>query len=211
MRRFLRHRYAVALPFALLLLTTLVGGQLNSVDARGVVVDDTTDLPVAGVPVSYGVRTVVSGPDGSYHMPALPRGARLSAQKSGYSRSSAPAEASELRLLPLTITFEVSEEGAEPAKKVAFPEARQQGRTLGRGTKGGSMVVGPYPTRDVPVLVCAEGYEPKEILAKGVLIELTLKPGGKGCPPLPSPSPTVSPSPGASPSPPSSPTPPRSP
>jgi len=211
MRRYLRHRYAVALPFALLLLTTLVGGQLNSLDARGVVVDDTTGLPVAGVPVTYGVRTVVSGADGSYLMPALPRGARVSAQRAGYSRSTAPAEASELRLLPLTITFEISEEGAEPPKKVPFPEARQQGKTLGRGTQSGSMVVGPYPTRDTPVLICAEGYESKEVLAKGVLLELTLKPGGRGCPALPSPSPTVSPSPGGSPAPPSSPTPPRSP
>lgn len=194
MREYLRHRYAVFLPFALLALVTLVGGAVWSVDARGRVVDDASGEPVAEIVVSYGSRSTLSGPDGSYELRGLPRGARVSAQARGYSRSSAPAEATELRLLPLTLTFEVKEEGAAPPKGVPNPEARQQGKAVGRGTKDGSMVVAPYPARGVPVLLCAEGFESREVTPKGVLMELTMKrKEGGACPPLPSPSPAASP------------------
>ena len=48
------HRYFLAVPFVLLLAITLIGGQLNSVDARGKVIDDSTGQPVAGVSITYG-------------------------------------------------------------------------------------------------------------------------------------------------------------
>ena len=37
----MRHRYFLALPFLLLFFGTLIGGQLNTVDAQGVVVAQT--------------------------------------------------------------------------------------------------------------------------------------------------------------------------
>ncbi len=201
MDRYLRHPYAVALPFLLVLAVALVGGRINSVDAHGRVVDDTSDQPVAGIAVSYGSRTVIAGSDGSYDMPALPRGARLSAQAPGYSRSAASAEARELRLVPLTITFEVKDETT--GKGIDTPEARQPaGVRIGQGSASGEMVVGPYPVRDRPVIVCAKDYEQKEVFARGVLMDVALKPGGPGCPPLPSsPPPAQVPSPSAIPSP----------
>lgn len=195
-------RYAPFTTFALVVLVTLIGGRINSVDARGRVLDDTDDSPVGGIAVRYGSRVVIADADGHYAMDGLPRGARVTAQKPGYSRSSASAESSVLRLLPLTLTFEVKD--AATGKGIEMPEARQPAQVrLGQGSASGEMVVGPYPQRDRPVLICAKGYESKEVLAKGVLMEVSLSPGGEGCPPLPSSPPpaqhTPSPSPGASP------------
>lgn len=203
MYRSLRRHYGVFVALALLALVTLVGGLANSVDARGVVVDDTDDAPVAGIAVFYGTRVVVAGPDGSYEMRALPRGARLTAQKAGYTRSSTAAESSQLRLVPLTITFEVKDEVT--GKGVEAPEARQPATVrLGQGSASGEMVVGPYPPRGRPLLICAKDYESKEVVPHGVLMDVTLKPGGEGCPPLPSPPPPAqvpSPSPSTTPAP----------
>jgi hypothetical protein len=196
--RLLRHRYAISLPFLLLMAATVIGGRINSVDAHGRVVDDTTDLPVSGIAVTYGSRSVVTGDDGSYVLTNLPRGARLQAQKAGYSRSFASAEATELRLTPLTITFEVKDETT--SKGIDTPEARQPATVrIGTGTASGEMAVGPYPVRDKPVIICAKGYESKEVFARGVLMDVSLKPGGTGCPPLPtSPPPAQVPSPSPS-------------
>src|SRR5439155_22970010 len=70
----IRHRYFLALPFVLLFAATLVGGFLNTIDAQGRVIDDSTGLPVAGVSITYGAsRGAVSGDDGSYLIPNLPR------------------------------------------------------------------------------------------------------------------------------------------
>lgn len=194
--RSLRRRfYGPFLPLALLIAVTLAGGWINSVDARGRIVDDTTDAPVPGIAVTYGSRSVLTGPDGSYVMTALPRGARLSAQRPGYGRASAPAEASVMRLVPLTITFRVKDEST--GKGVDSPQARQPVQVrIATGDASGEMAVAPYPARDRPVVICANGYEPREVTARGALMEVLLKPGGVGCPPLPSPAPPVeSPSP----------------
>jgi hypothetical protein len=185
-----KRRYSPFLPFVLLGVVTLIGGLANSIDAHGRVVDDTDDTPVPGIAVLYGSRVAIAGPDGSYFMSALPRGARLAAQKAGYSRSSAPAESQVLRLVPLTITFEVKDETT--GKGIDTPEARQPATVrIGQGSASGEMVVGPYPPRDRTVLICAKGYESKDVTPHGVLMDVTLKPGGDGCPPLPSSAPPV--------------------
>ena len=189
-------RYGPFLPFALVVVIAVAGGQINSVDARGRVVDDTDDLPVGGLDIHYGSRVVVSTADGSYVMTALPRGARLTAQKPGYARSTTTAESDSLRLIPLTITFEVKDEST--GKGIDMPEARQPASVrVGTGSASGEMVVGPYPARDKPVIICAKGYESKEVFARGVLMDVLLQPGGEGCPPLPTAPPvqTVPPSP----------------
>lgn len=177
----------------------VVGGLINSVDAHGRVVDDTDNTPVTGIAVYYGSRVVIADANGYYAMTALPRDAQLVAQKAGYSRSRATPLSTELRLVPLTITFEVKDEIT--GKGIDTPEARQPADIrIGQGSASGEMVVGPYPARDRAVIICAKGYESKEVTAHGVLMDVTLKPGGSGCPPLPS-SPPPAQVPSASPSP----------
>ena len=201
------HRRALAVPFALLFLGTFVGGQLNRVDAHGRVVDDTNSSPVPDVTVSFGSRATVTGADGRYELDNLPRGARLDTQQRYYGRHAVPAEQTELRIEPLTITFEVHDAATD--KGVDTPEARQPDDTqIGKGTNSGEMVVGPYPARDKPVLICAKNYVSAQVTAQGYLmtVKLTAK-DGADCPPLksppppaqvPSPSPSASGSPGAS-------------
>jgi len=207
MRRYRRHRYALVLPFVLLALATLVGAAANTVDARGRVVDDTSAEPIAGVSVTYGHRAAVSDADGAYLIASVPRGARLAAQKPGYSRVvSAAAEAGEIRLAPLSITVAVKDETT--GKGVPQSEARQREKQLSKGTDLGVLNVAPYPLRDAPVLICAASYESKEITPKGATMDVLLKAGGTGCPPLPTPptpAPSGSPAPSPSPTPSSSP------
>src|SRR6266850_87344 len=125
------HRRALVAPFAVLLLGTVVGGQLNRVDAHGRIVDAAT------------------------------------------------------------------------GKAVDTPEARQPADTqIGKGTVSGVMVVGPYPSRDAPVLICAKNYKSQEVTPKGYQqgVQLTAT-EGSDCPPLKSPPPPAqspTPSPGAS-------------
>ncbi len=197
MRRYWRHRYALVVPFALLALVTLLGGAVNTVDARGRVIDDTSGEPIAGVAVSYGSRSALTDADGAYLIASLPRGARLTAQKPGYSRLTVQAEAGELRLSPLSIAFTVKDEAT--GKGIPQPEARQRERQLGKGSDSGALIVGPYPLRDAPVLICATSFESKEVTPKGATMDVLLKAGGTGCPPLPTPPPTPAPSPSGSP------------
>lgn len=196
----LGHRTAIALPFVLLALVTLVGGQVNRVDGRGQVVDDTTDQPVSNVVITYGSRSVVADENGFYLMPNLPRGARLRAENAGqpgYSRSFANAEDAKLRMIPATLTLVVNEEGSNPPKVVPNLEARQGTRIIGRASIEANMVIAPHPGKAATFLVCAPEYEPKTVEARGVSMAIELRKGGPGCPPLPSPSPL----PGASPPP----------
>jgi hypothetical protein len=207
------HRYALLAPFALILLVMLVGGAVNRVDAHGRIIDDTTNLPIAGVAVVYGSRSTQTADDGTYVMENLPRGARLTTTHKYYGRNDVGAEVPELRLVPLTITFEVHD--AATGKGVDTPEARQPDDvSVGKGTVSGVMVVGPYPDRSRTVLICAKNYQPARVTAKGNLmgVDLTFA-EGQSCPPLKTPAPTPTPSitpvpqgsaaptPGASPSP----------
>src|SRR5713226_9390261 len=143
MRRYRRHRYALVVPFVLLALATLVGGAANTVDARGRVVDDTSAEPIAGVGVTYGHRVAVSDADGAYLIADVPRGARLAAQKPGYSRAvSVAAEVGEIRLSPLSIAFTVKDETTRQG--IPQPEARQREKLLSKGGETGEVNVAPY-------------------------------------------------------------------
>ena len=194
------HRRALALPFVILFLGTLVGGQLNRVDAHGRIIDDTNDSPVPDVTVSFGSRAIVTDADGRYELDNLPRGARLDTQQRYYGRHAVPAEQAELRIEPLTITFEVHDAATD--KGIDTPEARQPEDTqIGKGTASGEMVVGPYPDRSKAVLICAKNYESAQVTPKGYLMTVQLKArDGADCPPLKSPPPAQVPSPTPSPS-----------
>ena len=193
------HRRALALPFLILLLGTVVGGQLNRVDARGRIIDETNDQPVPDVTVSFGARAVVTDRDGRYEIDNLPRGARLDTQQRYYGRHPVAAEATELRIAPLTITFEVHDKTSD--KGIDTPEARQPEDTqIGKGTSSGEMVVGPYPDRSRPVLICAKDYASESVTPAGYLMTVTLSAqAGASCPPLKSPPPAPAPSPSGSP------------
>ena len=218
MPRYARFRYLVFLPFAVFFFATWIGGYfLNTVNAHGTVIDDTTNGPVGPILVAFGQRQYSTGDDSVYDIPNLPRGAKLGAQKPGYGAGSAPADATELRLTPITLTFQVWQAGTDPKAGVPSPELWQGTTNLGKGTATGSVVAVPYPDRTKQVLVCAAGYDPIMVDAKGVTMEVTLKadpndPNAK-CPVAPSPSPSVAPSgspsasPGASGSPAPSPSP----
>jgi hypothetical protein len=146
-------------------------------------------------------------------MENLPRGARLTTTHKYYGRNDIGADVPELRLVPLTITFEVHD--AATGKGVDTPQARQPDDVqIGKGTVSGEMVVGPYPDRNTTVLICALNYQSTKVMAKGSLLNVDLTAAaGQSCPPLKTPAPTptpsitpvpsgsAAPSPGASPSP----------
>ena len=193
-------------------MATVLGGFLNTIDARGQVIDDSTGLPVAGVSITYGAsRGAVSVDDGSYLIPNLPRGARLRTNMPGYQPANPAAEASEIRLKPGSLTLQVNEEG-NPDVHVPGVEVRQGTQVLAKCAADpcGQLVVTIVDIVGQDALVCAPGHEQKTIALKGVTLITTLKKQeGGACPPLPTPSPSPSPLPTAAPS--SSPTPTASP
>ena len=207
------HRFFAFVPFVLMFVVTLIGGQLNTVDARGRVIDTSTGDPVSGVSITYGQnRGAVSREDGSYQIANLPRGARLATRASGYQPQNPAAEATEIRLVPGSLTIQVNEEGTTD-KRVPAYEVRQGTTVLAKCTAEpcGQVVVTTVDIVGQKALVCAPNHESKEIELKGVTLVMTLpQKDGAGCPPLPSPSPSPSPSsaptaPPASPSPTASP------
>jgi len=201
----MRHKYLVAIPFVLLLVVTVVGGWLNTVDARGRVIDDSTGLPVAGVSISYGAnRGAVSGDDGSFILLNLPRGARLRTSMPGYQPANADA-GGDIRIIPGALTLQVNEEGTTDTR-VSAVEVRQGDKVLTKCSADpcGQLVIDLTTNNIVgqKALVCAPGHASKEIDLKGVTLIMTLmKLDGGACPPLPSPSPSPTPVPTATPSP----------
>ena len=201
------HRYVVLAPFALLFLVTLLGGQVNRVDADGVVVDTSTGLPVPGVSVTYGKsfpRGAVTDEQGHYFIPNLPRDATLTTRINGYPPVSAPATASKIEVTPGTLSVQVNEEGTTDTR-VPKVEIRQGDKVLTRCNADpcGQLVVTVLDIVGQKALICAPDHDSKEIELKGVTLITTLtKHEGAGCPALPSPSPSPSPSrsPSASPS-----------
>src|SRR5205814_407914 len=88
-------------------------------------------------------RLVDAGDDGTFVMENLPRGARLATTHKYYGRNDVGAEVPELRLVPLTITFEVHDSAT--GRGIDTPEARQPDDVqVGKGSASGEMVVGPY-------------------------------------------------------------------
>ncbi len=201
MQQYAKHRFAIAIPFLVLTLVTMAGGLFNSVDARGRVIDGTTSAPLPGIQVTYGSRIVVADEAGNYVVTNLPRGARVSAQTSGYGKSSAGPEDAELRLQPVSLTLQVND--ADTKQGIKGPEVRFPGSQSVKGTDTGSIAVIPYPPTDTPILACADGYDTATYPARGVTGTVELKKGSAGCPPPPTPSPSPAPSPSASPAAPS--------
>ena len=99
-------------------------------------------------------------------------------------------------------------------RMIAKADIRQGTTDLGQTNDGGNTVISPYPGKDAKLLICADGYDQKEVTIHGVAGTFEITPGTNACPPLPTPSPSPSPapsdstpsaSPGASPSPTASP------
>ena len=199
----MRHKHLVAVPFALLLVVTVVGGWLNTIDARGRVIDDSTGLPVPGVSISYGAnRGAVSGDDGSFILANLPRGARLKTSKPGYQPANADA-GGDIHIVPGSLTLQVNEEGTTDTR-VPGLEVRQGDKVLTKCSADpcGQLVITTVDIVGQKALICAPGHASKEIDLKGVTLVMTLaKQDGGGCPPPPSPSPSPTPVPTATPSP----------
>jgi hypothetical protein len=195
----LRHRYLIAAPFAVILLATILGGLLNTTDARARIVDDMTDLGVKDATITHGVRSAKTDANGEFVITNVPRTSKYQVDALGYLRTSAPTTAEEIRLRPLSITLYAYDETKTQDDRVKNPQARDPRNTkiLATGNESGQIIVAPHPGKDAQVMLCAEGFEPKVITVQGVLMQIGLRPGGLGCPPLPSPSPA----PGATPSP----------
>lgn len=212
----LRHRHAIALPFVALAVIALIGGVVNSVDARARVVDDLTDKGVKGAKITHGSRVATTDESGDFVLPNVPRTSKYQVDASGYLRTSAPTTAEQVRLSALSVTIYAFDEATTRLEApVKNPQARDAKNTkiLAVGNESGQIIVAPHPGKDAKVLVCGGGFEPKEITVEGVLMEVGLKAGGTGCPPLPSPSPVpgLTPSPTGPPAPSPSPSPTRSP
>jgi hypothetical protein len=210
----LRHRHLLAAPFVLILLLTLIGGLANSMDARGRVVDDITDKPIAGTRLVHGQRQVTTDEQGQYVFPNVPRTSKLEVRPpSGYQLATVLTTVEEIRLNPLTLTIYAFDEAKTlETGSVPNPQARPltNDKILGTGDATGQIILAPHPATDEGgshsrILVCGEGFEPKEVGVEGVLITVGLKAGGTGCPPLPTPTPDPNATPTASPSPTASP------
>jgi hypothetical protein len=202
MSHFLRFRYLVFLPFALLLAGTWLGGFfLNTVDAGAVVVDSSTGEPVSGVVVAFGDRHTTTDAEGRYALTNLPRGARiLITPPFSYSDQTVDPSVTRVELAPSSMNITVLERNVVPAQPVKSAQVRQGDKLLGTGSDSGAIVVAPYPEVGSKLLVCAPDHRSQEIEARGTQINVGLVSGGDGCPPLPSPSPSGSPSPTPSPS-----------
>lgn len=195
----LRHRYLLAGPFVVILVAALVGGIVNSTDARARIVDDLTDQGIKDATITHGSRSAKTDANGEFAIPNVPRTSQYLVEAISYLRTRAPTTAEEIRLKPLSVTFLVYDETKTPDDRVNAPRARdpQNTRDISTGDAKGQIIYAPHPGKDAKVLICAEGFDPKEVTVVGVTMQVGLRPGGTGCPPLPSPSPA----PGATPSP----------
>jgi hypothetical protein len=190
-------------PILFLALATLIGGWLNGVDMRGRVVDELSSEPIgtAGpAKITHGARTVTADPStGAFTFPGLPRESRVKVEAPGYFQNSATPTEEEIRMSPNSFTIQVNEAG-DPNKPIANAEIRSGTTLLDTTTEGGNKVISPYPGKDAKLLICAAGYDQKEITIHGVLGTFELTPGTNACPPLPTPTPAPTPSPSPAPS-----------
>ena len=198
--RFRPYRLVSLVPILLILVATLVGGWLNGVDMHGRVLDDFTNDAVgtAGpARITHGGRTMTADPStGTFTFPGLPRESKVAVDAPGYLRTGVPVTQEEIRLAPLSFTIQVNEAGT-PDKHIAMADIRQGTTSLGTTNDGGNQVLSPYPGKDAKLLICATGYDQKEVTIHGVVGTFELTPGKNACAPLPTPTP----SPSASPSP----------
>jgi hypothetical protein len=203
-------------PLLLLAIATVIGGWVNTVTMNGRVVDDYTDAGIKDASISHGARSVNTDEGGSFTFPELPRVSTVRVSANGYFVKGVPTTEQQIRMSPTSFTVQVNEVG-DPQKWIVDAEIRQGDKLLDKTNEGGNKAISPHPGKDAKLLICKEGYDRKEIEAKGVAIVVELTPGPNACPPLPTPSPapsptgSPSPSPGASPSPAPSPSPTASP
>jgi hypothetical protein len=195
------HRIVSVVPIVLLAIATLIGGWVNTVDMHAQLVDDYTSEGAQGGSVTFGTSrsAPVDGSTGAFTFPSLPRTSQVSAIAPGYLKRAASTTDTEIRLSPLSFTIQVNEAGANPVKWIAKAEIRQGDKLLATTNDGGNVVISPHPGKDAKLLICAAGYDQKEIIAHGVIGTFEVTPGTNACPPLPTPSPSPSPSPSASP------------
>lgn len=187
------------LPIVALFLATAIGGWVNTVDLRGRVVDDFTDKGIINAALTHGNRVVGTDVDGNFEFPNLPRQSKMRVDANAYLRTSVPTTQDEIRMTPTSWTALIVEAGA-PDKHIQKADIRQGDTVLATSGEAVNTIVSPHPGKNAKVLVCAAGYQSKEVTVSGVLQTVELTSGGSGCPPLPSPSPTASPVPTASPS-----------
>ncbi len=179
----------------------LIGGLLNTTDAHARLIDDFTDKGVKSATITFGSRVATTSDDGTFVLTNVPRTSRYQIDVPGYLRTSAPTIAESVRLTPLTLTVYAYDDTKTPDDRVKNPQARDAGNTkiIATGNESGQIILAPHPGKNAQFAVCADGFERREVTAEGVLMQVGLKPGGAGCPPLPSrsPSPVASPSPSA--------------
>src|SRR2546430_433529 len=158
---------------------------------------------IRGIPSITGESSSQPGPSsGTFTFPGLPRESKVSVDAPGYLRTSVPVTQEEIRMSPLSFTIQVNEAGS-PDKHIAKADIRQGTTLLGTTNDGGNQVISPYPGKDAKLLLCAAGYDQKEVTIHGVVGTFDLTPGTNACPPLPTPTPSPAPSdstPSASPS-----------
>ena len=192
------------LPILVLVIATLIGGWVNTIDLHGRVVDDFTDKGIINASITHGSRAVGTDLNGSFDFPNLPRQSRMRVDANAYLRTSVPTTQEEIRMTPTSWTALITEAG-NPDKHIQKAEIRQGDTLLATSTEAVNTIVSPHPGKNAKVLICADGYQAKEVTVTGVLQTVELTPGSPGCPPRPTPSPSPSPSPSASGSPAASP------
>ena len=202
----LGRRWWIAAPLALVAVITVVGGWLNTTDARGRIVDDLTDKPVPSARVALGNRLVTTDATGEYELSTVPKTSKVQVDVPGYQRTQVPTtQSGDVRLTSLSVTIYAYDSTKTPDDRVPDPEARDVDNTklLAAGNTAGQIVIAPHPGRNAQVLLCADGFSPTRVTVEGVLMQVPMEPGPPCAPlptPSPSPSPTPSPSAGASPS-----------
>ena len=192
------------LPILVLFIATVIGGWVNTIDLHGRVVDDFTDNGIINASVTHGSRVVGTDVNGSFDFLNLPRQSRMRVDANAYLRTSVPTTQDEIRMTPTSWTVQVVEAGTTD-KFVKNAGVRQGDTELANTHDAVNAVISPHPGKNAKVMVCADGYQAKEVTVVGVLQTVELTPGSPGCPPLPTPSPSPSPSPSASGSPAASP------
>lgn len=187
------------LPILALLLATWIGGWVNTVDLRGRVVDDFSDKGIINASLTHGQRVVGTDVNGAFEFLNLPRQSKMRVDANAYLRTSVPTTQEEIRMTPTSWTVIITEAG-NPDKHIQKADIRQGTTVLATSGEAVNTVVAPHPGKNAKVMICAEGYQQKDVDVTGVLQTVELTPGSPGCAPLPSPSPSPSRSPSASPS-----------
>lgn len=172
---------------------------MNTIDLHGRVVDDFTDQGLINASVTLGSRSVGTDVNGEFVFPFLPRQSKMLVDRNGYLRTSVPTTQDQIRMAPTSWTVIIVEAG-NPDKHIPKADVRQGTTVLATSGDAVNTVVAPHPGKNSKVMICADGYQQKDVDVVGVLQTVELTPGTPSCTPLPTPSPSPSPSPSASPS-----------